>query len=131
MEGSFMKKLPMYDLPVIVSAGEIEAFAFEELKEDPAKGIEVIRQFRTNVESLLTDFDARWIRVCNGDTVELTEWASRMRLVRSMLDEIDRHLAVAGSRLFDWNKVLGAMGFLNSFRVAAEQVLGMNEELAA
>lgn len=124
-----MKKLPFYDIASIVKAGEVDAFAFGEFKDDPA-GVENVKDFRARVEEILTDFDARWIKICQGDTKELTEWASRMRLVRSRLDEIDRHLAVAGTRLFNWDTVLGAMGFVNAFRVAAEQVISYNEEIA-
>jgi len=91
----------------------------------------MIARMRREVESLLTNFDKRWTILCDGDTQELTEWASRMRLIRAQFDEIDRNLAVAGSRLFDWDKVSLAMSFINSFRVAAEQVLAFNERVPA
>jgi hypothetical protein len=124
---SKLKKLPIYELNFVIRTGEIEALAFQDFKDDPAEGIKVVKHIRQGVEKLLPDFDKRWVALCDGDMLELTEWASRMRFIRSQLDEIDRNLAVFGTRLFDWTKVYLAMGYVNAFRVAIEQVLDHSE----
>ncbi len=124
---SKLQKLPIYELSIMVRTGEIEALAFQNLKDNPAEGIEVVKHLRNGVEKLLPDFDKRWVALCEGDIHELTEWAGRMRFMRSQLDEIDRNLAVFGTRVFDWAKVCLAMGYVNAFRVAIEQVLNHSE----
>ena len=123
-----LKKLPIYELPLIARSAELEAWAFQELKEKDQEGVEIVKKFRAGMDKLFQDFDRRWIALCEEDVFELTEWAGRMRFVRSHLDELDRNLAVAGTRLFNWEKVCLAMGYVNSIRVAVEQVLSNSKE---
>src|ERR1035437_3005433 len=126
-----LKKLSIYEFPMLVQSAELEAWAFQELKDKPDEGLKVVRSFRDGAENLFKDFDKRWIALCDGDIHELSEWASRMRFILGQLDEIDRNLAVSGTRLFDWNKVCLAMGYVNSFRVAVEQILDHSERDAS
>ena len=126
-----IKKLSIYDLSEIAKAGKIDSFAFKELEESPEMGLVTIKNFRSKIETNLKHYDQRWVVLCDGDITELTEWASRMRLVRTKLDEMDRHLAVANTRLFNWNLVISIMGFVNAFRVAVEQTLDFNDPVAA
>lgn len=129
---SMIEKLPMYNLSEIAKTGEIESFAFQELKNDPKKGIAAVIEFRKRYGTIMQNFDQRWVALCEGDIGELTEWASRMRIINSKLDDLDRQLAVANNkRLFQWDVVCSIMGFLNSFRVAAGQVLDFNEPVPA
>jgi hypothetical protein len=126
-----LKRLPHLDsLDAIIRAGQIDSIGLSDLKDGP-EGLRVLETWRKGVEKLLTDYDRRWIALCKDDVNELTEWASRMRLVRGRLDEIDRHLAVKGSRLFNWDAVLPAMGLVNAFRVAIEQTINHSEQDAA
>lgn len=124
-----IKRLPMDSLLEITRAGQVDAMGLEGLKEEE-NGIETVIRFRSGAEKIIADFDARWIALCKGDVHELTEWACRMRSIRQRFDEIDRQLAVKGTRLFQWDTVLSAMGFVNAFRVAIEQTLNHNEQVS-
>lgn len=122
-----MKKLPVFEYSEVFTAAQIGACAFEELKEDEAKGLSVLKDFRSKFETAITNFDRRWVALCADDVDELTEWANRMRSIRKHLDELDRQLAVAGSKLFNWDSAIFAMAYVNAQRVAIEQVLSFNE----
>lgn len=122
-----LKKLEIYDVEELRKAAEIEASIFEDLQHDP-NGLETVRRFREGSENIIRGFDARWTVLCDGSVVELTEWASRMRLIRGKFDELDRQLAVADRpRLVKWHTVGSCMGAINAFRVAIEQVLDHSE----
>jgi hypothetical protein len=125
-----IERLPMDSLPEIIKAGQIDAIGMRGLTEE-SDGIQTVERFRKGAEKIIQDFDARWIALCKSDVNELTEWACRMRSVRERFDEIDRQLAVKGTRLFKWEPVLVSMGFINAFRVAIEQTLDHNEQTVA
>ncbi len=125
-----IKKLSLYKITSIIKAGEAEAFVFQEFKRLP-DGLEMIRRFHSVMEKRLTYFDQRWVALYGEDTHELTEWANRMRSIRRHLDEMARHLSVAGTPLFNWDKLLASMGYVNASRVAIEQMLYFNRPPAA
>lgn len=121
-----IKKLALFDYKEVVRAGEIEAFAFQELKE-LSNGLEIVINFRSKNEKIIKELDRRWVILCDGDLSELTEWANRMRSICRHQNELDRHIAVKGTKAFDWDIVGSEMGYLNAQRVAIEQVLSLNE----
>lgn len=121
-----LHKLPIYDLSTVILTGQIEGTVFRALKTED-NGLQTVIGFRANSKKLLEDFEARWIPLCDGDVFELTEWANRMRFINQMFDEIDRNLAVKNTRLFDWDRVGTAMGYINAFRTVVEQVLDHSE----
>jgi len=126
-------KLPMYSMAEIVRSAQIDALGFGDLPEMPREdGLRIVTEFRTGTETLFQKLDKQWVALCDGNTEELIAWASRMRLIRHKWDELDRQLAVAQTpRLFNWETVLLAMGFINAFRVAVEQTLHHNKHAVA
>jgi hypothetical protein len=126
-----IEKLPMDEPSFLATTAQVEALAFEELKELPKeRGLEILENFCTGTKKIFKDFDSRWIALCEGDVSELTSWANRMRSIQTRLDELDRQLAVKGTRLLNWDTVTCAMGYVNAHRVAIEQTLDHNERLA-
>ncbi len=124
-----IKKLEIYDLEHIHRGAHIEASCFVDLKKE-ADGLRSVRTFRDRCQSNFPILDRRWIALCQGDEHELTEWATRMQMVQQRLNELDRQLASAHiPHLFEWEKVAACMGFINVFRVAAEQTLDYNEHI--
>jgi len=125
-------KLSIYEITHIANAAEVESTVFAALKDDPNGGIDTVQKFRDGAESLLQDYDRRWVTLCDGDETELIDWAVRMGFIRARFDELDRQLAVKDRpRLLNWGTIGRAMGHINSFRVAVEQVLTHNESLEA
>lgn len=123
-----IKRLAIYDLQFLAETGRIEGELFRRAL-DEADGLDTLISWREGVEELLSDYDRRWIIMCSGDMMELTEWAARIKFIRRLLDEIDRNLAAVKvrPRLFNKDAVGSAWGMVNAFRVAAEQMLDHNE----
>jgi hypothetical protein len=111
---------------MVGQAARCDAFGFLGLKDEP-NGVEMVAKFRSGTEATFLDFDKRIISLCKGNVDDLTDWANRMRGVRAQFDELDRQLAVKGTRLFNWETVAIAMGHINAHRVATELLLGFNE----
>jgi hypothetical protein len=124
-----IKKLPIYDMDKIVQGGISDAAGLQELRKR-TDGLDLVTEFLSRTQKFFAEADRRWTELCGDNELELTEWASRMRLVRDKIDEISRHLAVKETHLFKWDTVLSCMGFLNAFRVAVGQVLDFNKPVA-
>ena len=124
-----IKKLAFYDLSAIITAAGIEVMAFQELRKKP-DGLEIVKRFRSEAETLLQNLDQRWVTLCDGDPQELTDWANRMLFIRGKLNELDHQLAISNKpHLFRWDTVLFVMGLVNAFRVAAELMIDYNSPL--
>ncbi len=115
------------DYPEIARAARSDTFGFVGLKE--AQDFEAVQQFRNRVEKVFQLLDKKMTTLCGDGELILIEWATRMQLVRTNLDRLDRSLAFKSKRQFNWDEVLQAMGLLNALRVATEQTVSLNEEI--
>jgi hypothetical protein len=120
-----IQRSPVDTYKQIAQTAQINTWAFAELEEK--KDYAAVRLFRDRIEQLFQQFDARMCNLCGDDTNELTLWGARMRIVRDMLDTLDRSLAFVGKRQFNWDQVLAAMGLLSALQVATEQTLYLND----
>lgn len=115
---------PADELEMIGKFANQNALCFQELQEKD--DFSAVRAFREKIERIFQDCDARMSQLLSENIPELTNWASRMRLAREKMDELDRNLVFCGKRQFNWPSVLQAMGMLDALRVGAQQTLGEN-----
>lgn len=124
-----MRRAPQDDLVFIVKAARINASAFQTLKT--TKDFELIRAYFQNIQPVMKNIDHQMTNLCIGDIHACVFWASRLSTALECLDRIERNLAFIGKRLFDWDSVIQSMGYLEAFRIGAQQTLVMNEEAAS
>lgn len=120
-----IQRSPIDDYQRIAQSAQFTTWAFAELREK--NDYPTVQSFRVRVEQIFQRFDRAWCQLVGDDEHELILWGSRMRVVRENLDRLDRSLAFAGQRQFNWDEVLSAMGLLDALRVATEQTLQLNE----
>ena len=119
-----IKKAPTDDYIGIMKTASINALFFLTLEEE--KDFQAVKVFRKRVEQIFQRLDGEMVKLCSNDVDELTQWAARIGTVRRQLDELDRNLAFAGQRQFNWARVIEVMSFLNALRVASEQTVEIN-----
>ena len=118
--------VPEDEIERIREAASANAYGFEELAD--SKDYEAVRSFFTGTRDLLKSLDEQMRDLCLrwDDQGRLRLWAGRMESIIIHLDNIERHLPLCRTRLFDWNSVINSMGWLLAYRVGVEQTLAYN-----
>jgi len=125
---SKIRYAPSDELDFVRCGANVYTCAFVEIKEE--------KDYKTGKRSLpifkesMTRIDREMPHLCSEDEAAATRWASRMPLVIRCLDTIERNLAFMGHRLFDWDEVIKAMGWLRAIEEGAEQTLALNQNQA-
>ena len=125
-----MKKVqhsPCDELAYITSSIRANSVLGEDYRDK--NDFEGVRSFFQGSKATFVEIDHEMVRLCidHNDDLALIAWADRLRIVNHHLDTIERNLAVAGTRLFDWNSVICAIATVLAYRVGAQQTLGINQ----
>ncbi len=105
----------------ILQAGQVDAIGFN--FGDQPDGLNTVTQVLEAMVSILQQFDKQWIELFREDAEHMNLWKFRLRVVFLATQNVKVAMTKTGEP--DWDNIALDLGFVNAFRTAAEQALGL------
>lgn len=116
-------RFPLDEISQIQAVARVNTHVLASVQDK--QDFDYVAKFLSDSRTLFKGIDAKMVQIC--PELELVEWANRARMINDRFDTIERNLAVRGTRLFEWDRVLEAMGMITACRVGAQQTIALNE----